>query len=216
MLFLPDFASRASRARSSLAVFLVAAFSRALRASASAAAVCSRHKDGNDGKEVLLELCLVARLISFTENHECDSLFAQDALDELELEAAEAVAVTDGHLCEISRTRVVQELEEAGATPVDAAANVGDDVGVGWVALAEAGDLAVEVRRLLGRGDARVDDALLLRGGICVGNTKELAEVVVVVLALPTGRRDDAHLFFSRPATKGGVGKVELLKDGRG
>lgn len=88
-------------------------------------------------------------------NHEFAPGVVEDALDEVEGEATQSIPVTDHNLFDISAHDAVQKGREAGALPVDARADVFDDL-VFWILFLEEFDLLDEVLFLLGTGDSRV------------------------------------------------------------
>jgi len=124
----------------------------------------------DNGKEVVTEVVGVVGPASSSvdttvEYHEPAPGGAQDVLDVLVGEAAEAVFVGNHNFFDSATHGAVQNGEETFAVPVEAGADVADDF-VRWVCGAERLDLAVEVGALFGGGDAGIADAGALHPGI--------------------------------------------------
>lgn len=110
----------------------------------------------HDRQQVLRELAL-GRLLLVIENHELDPLPLEEPLDELESEAAEAVAVGNGNRAYSSLQRSFQNGFKPLALEVEPAADVRDDL-CARAPLAHVRDLPLEVGLLAGRGHATVGD----------------------------------------------------------
>lgn len=147
-----------------------------------------------------MQLVLLDRGVSATENHDLDSVALQHALDQLEAEPAQPVAVTDDHLGDSSLTSFVHDLQESRSLPVDPGSDVGHaSVVVGVLAL-EIVDLAREVLFLLLRADARVQDRFRFVG-VC--ESDKGAHVGHAVLAVSAEGGDERDFAFVRPGLEG-------------
>jgi hypothetical protein len=95
---------------------------------------------------------------------ELRSTLAENELDKIVCEAAEAVAVGNVHRAYSSRKHVRQKPAQGRAVEVDAAGDVAVDGGAGMARL-EGLDLAPEILRLLAGGHSGVDGGLV--AGLC-------------------------------------------------
>lgn len=159
-------------------------------------------EDGNDGEQVVGELALGFDSIRVAENHEFRPSLAKDPLEELDAEAREPVAVHNHDALDLSRVHSFQKGREPATLPVEAAADVLDDLPSGVLG-EEVKDLAVEVLALVLGADAGVEDGGSGRRrflGRAAG--EELGEIVGVVEVLASRGGEGAHLALGVPPSK--------------
>jgi hypothetical protein len=132
----------------------------------------TRHKDGDDGEQVVSELVGRRNIRVVAENHEAAAALFKEPVDELAGEAAEAVAAVGNHnFSDQAGVDAVQKGDKAGPVPVEAGADVADEL-VAGVGGAEVGELPLEVGALVLGADAGVADALSRRGLLGSGEKK--------------------------------------------
>lgn len=139
-------------------------------------AVATAAEDLDDGEEVVGELLLCGQVCG-VEDEQADAALLEDVFQQLEGKAAQAVPGGHHDFSESSLVCGVQKGEQPLALPVDARADVGDELVV-WVLGQQEVGLALQVVLLLGRGDAGVDDLcfLLRLRGQCMLVGRELVQ----------------------------------------
>ena len=111
-----------------------------------------------DGENILGKFGLGACVLVI-ENQDSSSVLVGKPFDEFEAEPREAVAVGNHNAELISLVKSFQYGEQSFALPVEASADVGDDVGIGELFLHEL-DLSEEVIFLFVGTDPAVTDGL--------------------------------------------------------
>ena len=192
----------------------------------STASVIARDEYSDDGEEIVSEFGFgrlefgdaVSAACCLVVNHEFAPGVLEHALDEVEGESTQSVAVGHHNLLDVAVHDAVQNGREACALPVDAGADVLDDLVV-WVLAAEQFDLSLKVLFLLGAGDAGVAHFRALVSELLFGEHFEsgddIVEVVLFVqaLALTALESDRIDATFVRPALKRPVADLKPFSD---
>ena len=124
----------------------------------AAESVESAREGIEDGENILGKFGLGACVLVI-ENQDSSSVLVGKPFDEFEAEPREAVAVGNHNAELISLVKSFQYGEQSFALPVEASADVGDDVGIGELFLHEL-DLSEEVIFLFVGTDPAVTDGL--------------------------------------------------------
>lgn len=172
-------------------------------------AVVTGDEEIDDREEILGELVPVGTCtaVCAVVNHETHSMALEDGLEKVEGKAAEPVSVGNHNLVDSSLEDEFQKRLQAPSLEVEPRANVGEDL-VPWVGLAEVFDLALEVRLLMGRADAGVDDLGLFVLGLTLpaAVSKEEGDIGLVVQPLPSGELGEADFAIEGPFAEAGGG----------
>jgi hypothetical protein len=99
---------------------------RVRRALVLPSAISAAAKNLDDGQQVVCQLSFLGSCI--VDDDELDAELLEKMLEQFESEAAQSVSVRNCHFLDTSSDRVVQNGQQPGPLPINAAADVLDDI----------------------------------------------------------------------------------------